>query len=147
METNREVSDGDPAEYIPTYEERHPGAVGSHWIPMDPELWRIDNYLDFLETRRELLATAANDFLNSLRAGELAPSEPGEDLAGRRTPAVVEASDDEATAIAEINEWVSSVGLATGEVDYELVDEASREVDAILDIAWPDGLQAGLWVP
>ena len=33
---------------------------------MDPDLWRVDNYLEFLDARRELLANAANQFLGSL---------------------------------------------------------------------------------
>lgn len=146
METNREVSDADPAEYVPRYEERHPGSIASHWIPLDPELWRVENYPAFLEARRELLADAANDFLRSLRAGELpvVEAEPGE-AASR--PAVVAAPDQEARQIDEVSEWVASLGLAAGEKDYELIDEASREVDAILDLAWAAGVQAGLSPP
>jgi hypothetical protein len=71
--TNLEVTNRDPAEYIPAYEERHPGVLASHWIPMDPALWKIENYSDFLTARRELLAEAANGFLGEL-AGGTAPT-------------------------------------------------------------------------
>ncbi len=50
--TNLEVTNRDPREYIPHYEQRHAGAVESHWIPMDRELWRIENYREFLAERR-----------------------------------------------------------------------------------------------
>ena len=40
----------DPAKYIPEFVERQPGAIESHWIPMDPDLWQIENYPDFLRT-------------------------------------------------------------------------------------------------
>ena len=33
---------------------------------MDPHLWRIENYPDFLAERQRLLARAANAFLDSL---------------------------------------------------------------------------------
>jgi hypothetical protein len=61
METNRQVTDRFPEEYFPHYELKHPGALASHWIPDDPELWRIDRYRDFLGARRGMLAEAAND--------------------------------------------------------------------------------------
>ena len=69
QETNIKVSNRDPAKYIPEFVAKHPGAIESHWIPMKPELWKLENYRDFLEARRELLAKAANDFLDSLLAG------------------------------------------------------------------------------
>ena len=71
QETNLEVSKTNPAKYIPEYEDRTPGAVGSHWIPMAPDLWKPENYLNFLEERRELLAKTANDFLGRLSAGSI----------------------------------------------------------------------------
>ncbi len=52
QETNLLVSNRDPAVYIPEFRKKHPGAIESHWIPMDPELWKIENYLDFLAARR-----------------------------------------------------------------------------------------------
>lgn len=147
METNREVSDADPAEYIPQYEERHPGSIASHWIPLDPELWRIDDYPAFLEKRRELLAEAANRFLASLRAEgpTLAPEPPEAEIIQR--PAYAELDDTEAVAVLAVGEWVEAQGLARGERSYELVDESTREVEAQLDLAWPDGLQPGLTQP
>ena len=70
QETNLEVSDRDPSEYLEEYIQKQPGAVESHWIPMDRELWKVENYLKFLDARRELLAQAANSFLDSLIGGE-----------------------------------------------------------------------------
>ena len=45
-------------------------------FPQDPALWRIDRYPDFLAARRELLAEAANSFLDQLRSGERAAVRP-----------------------------------------------------------------------
>ena len=41
------------------------------------------------------------------------------------------------------NIWVIDQGLPEGEMNYELCDEITGEVIAILDLAWPDGLQEG----
>src|SRR3954451_16674140 len=72
--TNLAISAADPARYLAEIEERNPGALASQWVPTDPSLWRIDRYMDFLEARRELLAEAANGFLNSLLSGTAASS-------------------------------------------------------------------------
>ena len=39
-ETNLKVSDKDPAVYLAAYAEKDPALLSSHWIPLDPELWR-----------------------------------------------------------------------------------------------------------
>jgi Protein of unknown function DUF262 len=147
--TNLEVTNRDPAEYIPAYEERHPGVLASHWIPMDPALWKIENYSDFLTARRELLAEAANGFLGDLAGGTAPDIEAGPRVIEEHTGAVsVELrEDDEARAIAECRVWVAEQGLAEGVVDYELVDEASSDALAILDLAWPEGMQLELTEP
>src|SRR5262249_35284388 len=110
METNREVTDRFPEEYLPAYEVKHPGAAASHWIPSDPDLWHIDRYRDFLAARRELLATAANEFLDSLVEGTAATySEPEESVVTAVQPAVPRLEDDEEVAITECQAWIESV--------------------------------------
>lgn len=144
METNREITDRDPLEYLPAFEKRHPGALESHWLPLDRDLWRIENYPAFLEARRELLADAANRFLDALLQGE------ADGLAVDAMVAIDPAAsgaDNEEALIAELNEWVVGLGLARGEADFELVDDATGKLDARLDVAWPDGLQMGLTAP
>ncbi len=148
METNGEISDAPPANYLPRYLEQTPGAVESHWIPMDPELWRIENYPDFLKARRELLAEAANKFLDQLRAGLATPVEDVAALpAATQADAATPDNDDEARIIESTNAWVESRGLPRGEPDHELVDPATGEPEAILDLAWPEGIQTGLTQP
>jgi hypothetical protein len=44
---NLDILDDRPEAYFPAIEERHPGALSSQWVPMDPQLWRIENYADF----------------------------------------------------------------------------------------------------
>ena len=64
--SNSSLSDTEPAEYLPRVEERYPGALASQFIPSDTTLWRIGNYRQFLEARRELLARKINEYLASL---------------------------------------------------------------------------------
>lgn len=149
QETNLLVSNRDPGQYIPQYIEQHPGAIESHWIPMDPELWKIENYREFLAARRELLADAANTFLNGLLAGSVPESEvtiPVMERSDAHSRGSVSTEDEEQTII-DCAEWVVEQGLPLGEIMYEVSDPESGEPLAILDLAWPDGLQEGLSQP
>jgi hypothetical protein len=147
QETNLAVSNKDPAKYIPAYEKQNPGVIASHWIPMDSELWKIENYLDFLAERRKLLAKAANEFLDKLCAGTVPPPP---DVSVLERPAVQPvggiAGEDEQQVLEDINAWVVEQGLPEGEVSLELIDE-SGQVVGYLDLAWPNGLQEGLSQP
>ena len=148
--TNLQISARPPSEYFPEIEERHPGALASQWIPMDKELWETQNYLQFLEERQRLLAEAANTLLNELlhdaSAVEQADGpavdspmptpEPGTVLGG-----IKDAEEEE--VLKALNEWVRGQGLPQGHVEYELAHPISGEPIAILDLAWPNGLQEG----
>lgn len=140
-ETNLLVTDRDPEEYLPKFVKKNPGAVESHWIPMDPELWRAKNYREFLAARRELLAKAANKFLDGLLKGAV----PEAEVAGSvldRAAATIDL-DEEEEILRECTEWVLRKGLPEGERTYELTDPSTGDVTAILDLAWPNGLQEG----
>ncbi|MFQ5745210.1 MAG: hypothetical protein ACE5HV_16760, partial [Acidobacteriota bacterium] len=149
QETNQRIKDRPPAEYLEEFVEKQPGAVESHWIPMDRELWKVENYLEFLQARRELLAEAANKFLETLVAGDIPESEVTEGLlvrGGMLVPGGVGSQEEEAL-IRKCNDWVIEQGLPSGEYMYELADGVTGEPLAILDLAWPNGLQEGLSAP
>ena len=148
-ETNLTVSNRDPEEYFAHYEEKHPGTLASHWIPTDPTLWKYENYPDFLAARRELLAKAANAFLDSLHSGNIPESEPANDVLKRETaniPGSI-AGDAEEQALQDCNRWVIEQQLPAGELAYTLIRLKTNETLAILDLAWPDGLQPGYSQP
>ena len=150
-ETNLEVSKRDPSEYVPYYEKKTPGAISTHWIPMDPELWKVENYLKFLAERRKLLASAANEFLEKLAAGHVPEPVPVDEVnaiesAAARVPGGIEDEEEEAR-LTTCNNWVVGKGLPEGEMLYELVDEETGDATAVLDLAWPDGIQEGLSQP
>ena len=147
QETNLKVSNQDPARYLVRYARENPGVLESHWIPMDPELWRLEKYPEFLEERRKLLATAANRFLDSLSSGT-APEDPASIGAMEQAELVKGmASSDEEQILLDTNAWVIEQGLPGGEFSYELVDESSGQLRATLDLAWPDGIQEGYSLP
>ena len=108
----------------------------------------VDRYHDFLAARRELLAQAANDFLESLIEGAM-PETAEISVAERAVDAVPGGITTEAEeeVLIETNEWVIDKGLPEGEFLYELTDQETGQPIAILDLAWPDGLQSGLSQP
>ena len=148
QECNLEVSNRDPAEYIPNYLAKQPGVIESHWIPINPELWKFENYRGFLAARRELLAQAANEFLDNLREGGV-PEVESNDLVSDGTTAMssASASGDEEEILLNANIWITEQGLPEGDFQYQLADETTGELLAILDLAWPHGLQEGLSQP
>jgi hypothetical protein len=58
-----------------------------------------------------------------------------------------DAGEDEERLLHEVNARVVQQGLPAGEAPHELADAASGEPRAVLDLAWPDGLQEGLSRP
>ena len=150
QETNLRVSDRDPEIYFEEIAQKYPGALESHWIPMDRALWKIDRYRDFLAARRELLADAANRFLDSLLAGSVPEvQQPAVSVLERTLPSLPSniASEDEEQQLQAINQWVAQQGLPEGEWAYEILSPDNSLLLATLDLAWPNGLQEGLSQP
>ena len=56
-------------------------------------------------------------------------------------------SDEEEELILQCALWVENKGLPQREIEYELCDEITGSPLAVLDLAWPDGLQPGLSQP
>lgn len=142
QETNLLISDRAPEEYFEEYEKKNPGVLASHWIPMDRSLWKVENYLAFLEERRKLLAREANRFLQSLLEGKhIGEQMVSEAIETRRIPIGSITNTAEEEELIRINEWVVSQGLPEGEFSYELVNPRTGELLAYIDLAWPNGLQ------
>lgn len=64
--TNWDLADEEPAIYLPEVAENYPGALKDQFIPMEPELWTLENYEEFLRARRGLMVSALNEFMDSL---------------------------------------------------------------------------------
>jgi hypothetical protein len=132
---------------MPRFAHKQPGALESHWIPMDPNLWKIENYPAFLAVRRELLAQAANDFLDDLLGGTVASEEIAAPVLEHPTEAAARIESDEDRAIRDLNEWLVSQGMPPGEFNYELIDADTGVLIATCDLAWPSGIQEGYSQP
>ena len=145
---NQKISNNRPTAYLPEVKEQWPGALESHWIPMDPELWRIDNYREFLKARRELLASATNQFLRDLQSGAVLHPDTIESAPQFSIGSVSSiASEEEEQILLDANIWIIDQGLPEGEFGFEIVNEDTGEQLAVLDLAWPDGLQPHLSSP
>ena len=141
---NAEIGDKLPELYFPHYEGKNPGVLASHWIPQDERLWKIENYHHFLAERRELLAKAANDFLDQLRHGTMPESETPQSISDhdvQQRPIHI-ASDEEEAVLNEAMDWMVRQSLPRGEFGYELID-GNNELVVTLDLAWPEGIQTG----
>jgi hypothetical protein len=66
--TNLEIATKAPADYLTGVEQSYPGALAAQFVPMDPSLWMVEHYRDFIAARRDLIARKLNDFMNSLIA-------------------------------------------------------------------------------
>lgn len=146
-DTNLEISDTLPEIYFEKVERDHPGALASQCIPMDKNLWKIENFRDFLEARKQLLAEEANKRLLELL------HEEAHWLEGRvkePLPKVVYgsiSSEKEEQELEELMQWMEDQNLFSGHYTYELSDEHTGEQLAVLDLAWPNGVQQGLSEP
>jgi hypothetical protein len=147
QDTNLKVSNRKPVEYFEAFESTQPGAIASHWIPMERELWKIENYPDFLAARRELLAKAANDFLDSLYSGSIPEQQTTKSILEREVVTISNEDDSEERIVQECNEWVAQQGLPPGEYMYELAAPETGELLAIFDLAWKNGIQEGYSQP
>ena len=112
------------------------------------ELWRIENYLDFLAELRRLLAAETNRRMEELLHGDTCWFES----AAKPEPAPMTVpggitSDDEEAELEVLNEWVESQGLPRGQMSFDYTDPDTGEQLAVFDLAWPDGVQAELSQP
>ena len=142
MEANRSLGGRPPHEYLPECEERHPGVLASQWIPDEPELWHAERYPEFLTRRRELLARAANDLLDGLLGGRVTPSEEA-GILDREPVTVGSADEDEEKEVAALQRWASEQGFQRGIEAFAILALDGHREEAVLDIAWPDGLAHG----
>jgi hypothetical protein len=62
--TNRSIASKPPEEYLlKILEEQGEQALAMHCVPIDPSLWTMEAYPQFLEYRRAALARAINEFI------------------------------------------------------------------------------------
>jgi hypothetical protein len=67
-ETNLKLSNTPPGKYLAEVEDRYPGALVKQFVPINPPLWEVENYPEFLASRREQIARKINEFMKALVA-------------------------------------------------------------------------------
>ena len=150
QDTNLDISNRLPEEYFPKVESNHPGALASQWIPDDPDLWKLNNYHDFLAARRLLLAAEANRCMANLLHDDTRWLQPVAASQREAAPATVPggiASKDEEARLESLNGWVAAKNLPRGQMSYEYANSDTGEQLAVFDLAWPSGLQSDLSQP
>lgn len=146
-ETNLAIGNRLPEEYFPEIEASHPGSLDSQWIPSDRELWRVENYREFIEARINLLADAMNSILKKLLHDESHLIHDSAEIEPSQAPTLASGSPDEDYELIALNDWMAERGLQAGTISYGLADFYTGEETAVLDLAWPDGVQTELSQP
>ncbi len=147
-DTNLNLSDRLPEAYFPEVENAHPGALASQWIPMDAELWRIENFREFLEARKVLLAEAVNHKLQDLLHGDTKWLEGAKVALAAPEPVIGGiSSEEEEQELEALNDWIEERGLSEGILAYDFADPVTGSQKAVFDLAWPNGIQEGLSEP
>ena len=147
--TNLDISNRLPEEYFAEVEAKHSGALASQWIPIDPALWKIERYFEFLEARKALLAAEANKRFEELLHGDThwlpgitaVPPTPSPAVVGGIT------GDAEEEELKAVNQWVEEQGLLSGHLAFDYADTETGVQKAVFDLVWPEGLQPGLTEP
>lgn len=147
-EANLEISDRLPEEYFVEVETKYPGALASQWIPTSDEaLWKLDNFRDFLEKRKELLAEELNRQMTGLLHGDTKWLEKSAMVSSETAIVGGITSEEEEATLQTLNEWVVDHDLPRGELEYDFAESATGKQVAVFDLAWPDGLQERLSQP
>jgi len=143
QESNLIISKREPKDYFKqVIKEAGEEALASQWIPLDKKLWEIDNYREFLEARRELLANASNTFLESLLTGQ------ADELSLPRLNAPED--EDSKERKAEIDQLIADLaefGVVAPQTDVEIFHPDTQELLTIAEAYWPEGLQPGMGEP
>ena len=142
-DTNLHISAQLPEVYFPKIEQAHPGALASQWIPMDPELWKIENFRQFLEARKALLAVELNQRMEELLHGDVRWLAGAAVAVPTAAPAIVGGitSEEEEEQLERLNDSMEALGLPPGVLAYDFADADTGEQKAVFDLAWPSGIQ------
>jgi hypothetical protein len=148
-----EIGEREPLDYFAEAQERFPGALESQWVPLDPGLWPLERYREFLAARRELLATAATSFLdnllNSTPAAQPPITSPAAQLPTEPAGAAAEASvlhADEPVA-REVARLVDGYGLVRPTTLQVVVHPVTGEELGVADAVWSRGVHGAYGEP
>ncbi|HIG25819.1 MAG TPA: DUF262 domain-containing protein [Acidimicrobiia bacterium] len=141
--SNFEISDKDPAEYLPKIAASQPGVLESQWITTDPTLWSIDKFPEFLVDRRERLTKATNQLLDSLYGGQETYQQ---EISAKMVDAIA-VKEEESAEVTEILKVVAEKGIAHPEINSSISHQETDETIATVELVWHTGIQPGLTNP
>lgn len=64
---NRKISNSSPEQYLASIDQ---AKLEKQFVPLDKNLWKIENYEHFLQQRRKIIVEAVNAYLRSLGVEE-----------------------------------------------------------------------------
>ena len=110
---------------------------------MDPELWKIENFRQFLEARKALLAVELNQRMEELLHGDVRWLAGAAVAVPTAAPAIVGGitSEEEEEQLERLNDSMEALGLPPGVLAYDFADADTGEQKAVFDLAWPSGIQ------
>jgi len=120
---NRKILATKPELYLPTVQKLHPGALQAQAVPMNQELWKVENYPEFLAERCKLLTANINGFLDSL-----VPKEEGA-TAGSLLPDLIAKGESDTLEFKSSLRW----GVPAGGVNKGLEKVIVKSVAGFLN--------------
>lgn len=111
---NRTKAGASAEEYLTGVRTRFPKALELQCIPDNAELWKIENYEQFLEHRRKMLAEALNAFLNGI-------AEPDADGLGVSIDQLIEAGESEELEFKQTLRWSVDEGVVNKKLEEVVV--------------------------
>ena len=128
-ECNLRIGNRLPEQYFPEVQSKHPSALESQWIPTNPDLWKLENYPEFLAARRKLLADETNRRMEELLHGDVRWLGGTSMVIQQPTPPTVLGgidSQDEEAQIEVLNNWIESLSLPRGDVSYDYTNRLRK---------------------
>ena len=125
-EGNMDIFTEPPYVYLPKVRTANPGNLERFMIPMDEQLWRVENYEDFLSERRTLIATGINAFMKDLAEGDrqAKQEEPRETL-----ESLISGGESEKTEFKSTLRW----HIHAKRIDKEIEHAALKTITAFLN--------------
>lgn len=111
---NRTKAGASAEEYLTGVRTRFPKALELQCIPDNEELWKIENYEQFLEHRRKMLADALNAFLNGI-------ADPDADGLGVSIDQLIDAGESEELEFKQTLRWSVDEGVVNKKLEEVVV--------------------------
>lgn len=110
---NRSKTNKDAGNYLRSVKEKYPKALELQLIPMDEELWKLENYEEFLQKRRELLAKHLNNYLNSF-------SDTSESIGSITLDELIEEGESQELELKTSYHWNEEKNIVDEEYEYAI---------------------------